>query len=279
MAGSTIGTPVTKAAFQAEGADWQRQRKLTATPFNEQKSVEVWTETLRQADSMVKSWTSSLQEPTTSTTEDTRTLALHVLAYAGFQKSYPFESVAARSGKYRPLTYRDSVSIILQNIFLILVLPSWFYNIPVLPARWKRVGEAITHFQQYMKDQLANERQLIVEGKPGSGTLMSNLVRASAEVSNNGNGQNTQSNLQSKPSKGLSINEILGNIFVFNFAGHDTTATALNYSMLLLTCHPQVQDWIYEELEFQLPGTDLKAWQYDDSFPKLKRCLAVLVRH
>ena len=129
-----------------------------------------------------------------------------------------------------------------------------------------------------MKDQLANERQLIVEGKPGSGTLMSNLVRASAEVSNNGNGQNTQSNLQSKPSKGLSINEILGNIFVFNFAGHDTTATALNYSMLLLTCHPQVQDWIYEELDYQLSGTDHNAWKYDETFLKLKRCLAVLVR-
>ena len=39
----------------SDGQEWQRQRKLTATPFNERKSVLVWDETLRQAKDMLNS--------------------------------------------------------------------------------------------------------------------------------------------------------------------------------------------------------------------------------
>ena len=41
--------------MKAEGPDWQRQRKLTATPFNEQKSNLVRKEGLNQAGDMLQS--------------------------------------------------------------------------------------------------------------------------------------------------------------------------------------------------------------------------------
>lgn len=49
-------------------------------------------------------------------------------------------------------------------------------------------------------------------------------------------------------SKGLSMEEIFGIIFVINFAGHDTTANTLAFSMLLLAAHSEVRAWIAEEL-------------------------------
>ncbi|KAL9020662.1 MAG: hypothetical protein Q9185_002110 [Variospora sp. 1 TL-2023] len=249
----------------ADGADWQRQRKLTAAPFNEQKSKFVWAEALRQATDM-RQWWERHENGLSSTSDDTRTLALDVLAYAGFQKSYPFQGKTHQSNQ--PITYRDSLSIILQNILVIIVLPPFLFHIPFLPRRWKRIGAAVTYFTEHMHDQVAQEKGLMESGKQGSGTLISNLVRASEEV---GTGT-VRPNL-----KPLSNPEILGNIFVFNFAGHDTTAISLAYSVLLLVAHPEVQDWIGEELRFHLRGEESNGWDYELSFPKLQRCLAVLL--
>ena len=231
---------------------------------------------------MVNIWLSAdEQEGTKNTSHDTRTLALHVLAYVGFQKSYPFQSVAKTSKMLQPSTYRDSLSIILQNVLVVIVLPTVAFRVPFLPVKWRQIGWAITDFRQHMLDQLEEEKRLISEGKPGSGTLMSNLVRAS-EARHDGAsvGASGMTGIaeRSHEMRSLSVDEILGNIFVFNFAGHDTTAISLAYSVLLLVAHPEIQDWIAEELNFYLQNDKSETWEYETVFPKLKRCLAILVR-
>ncbi|KAL8649722.1 MAG: hypothetical protein Q9226_005458 [Calogaya cf. arnoldii] len=258
-----------------EGSDWQRQRKLTATPFNEQKSSSVWSESLRQASDMLQTWTSYGSDGTNQSAEDVRTLAINVLAFAGFQKSYPFKSLQQTDTTERTLsTYRDALAIILQNVLILLVVPSQVFSLPFLPTRWTQVGWAKKAFKHYMLDQIAVEKQLISEGKAGSGTLVSNLVRASEQP------QKPEEKRfdVSKAHKPLSTDEILGNIFVFNFAGHDTTSISLAYAMFLLVAHPEVQDWISEEINFYLGSEpDPTSWHYATTFPKLQRCFAVLL--
>lgn len=257
---------------QAEGSDWQRQRKLTATPFNEQKCSLVWDESLRQATDMLKTWKSNSSHPNgfTTTPDDTRTLALHVLAYVAFQKSYPFDCISRADIKdAKSLTYRDSISIILENVLIIMVLPEKIFFLKFLPHKVQRVGWAIKSFREYMSSQVLAELNLIQNGQPGSGNLISNLVRASDPT----NKTRADDNFKLKP---LTSAEILGNIFVFNFAGHDTTAISLAYGMLLLVAHPEVQDWVHEELDYYLGDRDLTALTYT-VFLKLKRSLAVLV--
>lgn len=231
---------------------------------------------MRQANAMLRSWLSYDHNGLNCTTDDTRTLALDVLAYAGFQKSYPFRSVAKEDAADQPSTYRDSLSIILQNIFMVMVFPAKAFQVPFLPAKWRQIGWAITEFRRYMLTQLAEEKNLIAEGKPGSGTLMSNLVRASSGVQSQTTDK-TASATKADGLKPLTVDEILGNIFVFNFAGHDTTAISLAYSTLLLVAHPDVQEWIAEELDFYLDSPESKDWEYEVVFPQLKRTLAVLV--
>lgn len=256
----------------AEGPEWQRQRKLTATPFNETKNPLVWSEALRQAEDMLKSWLAYGQKGVPSTADDSRTLALHVLAFAAFQKSYPFKSWMNENSSDRPTTYRDSLAIILKNVLVILVLPVKAFDIPFLPAKWARVGWAVTEFRRYMLAQLTEEKQLLAQGKQGSGSLISNLLRASDELDQPGRQAGSARGL-----KPLTQDEILGNVFVFNFAGHDTTAISLGYSMLLMVAHPDVQDWVAEELNHYLPYDDHKLWNYEEVYPKLKRTLAVLL--
>ncbi|KAJ8070168.1 hypothetical protein OCU04_000560 [Sclerotinia nivalis] len=65
--------------IQASGADWQRQRKVTGTQFNEQNSGTVWIEALKQADEVWEFW-KSLPTPIRRTHKDTLALSLHVLS-------------------------------------------------------------------------------------------------------------------------------------------------------------------------------------------------------
>ncbi len=80
------------------------------------------------------------------------------------------------------------------------------------------------------------------------------------------------------PSRGLTVEEIFGNIFMINVAGHDTTANALAFSVVLLAAYPEVQDWVAEELREMIESSQNETWDYGVLYPKLKRCKAVLVR-
>lgn len=219
---------------------------------------------------MLHSWLSHGPDGITATSEDVRTLALDVLAFAGFQKSYPWQSQQTMRERTAS-TYRDSLAIILQNVLIILVLPARFFSMPFVPKRWQQVGWALRAFKKYMLDQIDDEKRSISDGEAGSKTLVSNLVRAVE------NQQSTVAGPGSQALKPLSVDEILGNIFVFNFAGHDTTAITFTTAIYSLVAYPEVQDWISDEINFYLPDDDSSTWQYEKTFPKLQRCLAVLV--
>ncbi|CAD6441370.1 c4f7cdbb-ac19-49b3-8764-245b3c3a3399 [Sclerotinia trifoliorum] len=222
---------------------------------------------------MLRAWCSRSRDGITTTPDDTRTLALHVLAYVAFQKSYPFDSIShGKAVNQTSLTYRDSIAIILENVLLIMVLPEKVFTLPFLPRSFQQVGWAINSFREYMTAQVAAERELIRNGEAGTGNLVSNLVRASDK----GLAISSESGNSSKL-KPLTNAEIFGNIFVFNFAGHDTTAISLAYGMLLLVAHPEVQDWVHEEIEHYVGNQDPKPLAYNENFPKLKRILAVLL--
>lgn len=74
--------------------------------------------------------------------------------------------------------------------------------------------------------------------------------------------------------KGLSDQEIYGNMFIFNFAGHDTTANTMAYAIALLAIHPDVQDWVREEVTAVCSGNTPP--EYDQVFSRLKRVRALM---
>ena len=96
-------------------------------------------------------------------------------------------------------------------------------------------------------------------GDDEAGSLMGSFVKA----------------IDTSAGKSLSMDEIFGNIFVINFAGHDTTANTLAFMILLLAMHPEVQEWVAEEIKDVFPSA-ASEWSYSD-FARLKRCHAVLV--
>ncbi|KAK2593318.1 hypothetical protein QQS21_008961 [Conoideocrella luteorostrata] len=260
-----------------EGHQWKKQRKMTATCFNERNNQLVWLETISQAADMIRYWSSKTE--VRSTAEDTRTLSLHVLSRAGFGKSFSFQSqqeqqaTAASSSTDLAMNYRASLQLVLDNCVLIMALGTRFLAKPWLPKKLRRVHEACVSFQQYMTDLYEQEKRLniskSVNERGRDSNLMTALVQASADTQ--------QDSLLS--SDGLSEKEIYGNMFVFNFAGHDTTAHTLTFIFSFLAANPVVQDWLNEEI-LQVFGERCSReaeWDYNADFPRLKRCLAVLM--
>lgn len=257
----------------ASWADWPRHRKILASPFNENIMKFVWNESLNQTRQMVQSWMASSRSGIESFSKDTRTLSLNVLAATGFRRSYNFRS-SSKQGLDETGSYRDALQTVLDNAIFLMLVPPRVLQLPLLPKSWVRIGKAAADFKRYMIHMLDEESSLVGQGKTGSGSLMTSFVRAldthQGELKNikGGEGQSLQ--------KGLTIEEIFGNIFVINFAGHDTTANTLAFSMLLLAATPEVQEWVSDELH-EITTGDSENWDYSALFSDLKRCRAVLV--
>ena len=254
----------------ASWTDWPRHRKVLAAPFNESIMKFVWNESLNQTHDMLVSWTSSPESRSLSVAKDTRTLSLNVLAATGFRRAYKFRS-SEQPKSDEASTYRDALQMVLDNAILIMVLPRWVFSLPLLPKSLARLGKAANDFKNYMKNMLGEETALRDSGEEGTGSLMTSFVRA----------LDTHQKGDSSP-RGLTVDEIFGNIFVINFAGHDTTANTLAFAALLLAAYPDVQDWVAKELRAVFgneQGRDKACpnWDYNEIFPRLLRCRTVLV--
>lgn len=256
-----------------EGDDWLRHRKITAPPFNERNSAMVWVESLRQAHEMLDWWTSHDSHGIKSTDKDTRILSLHVLASAGFGLSYPFMSARDPPAPGFTMTYREALSLILEYTLIIIAVPNTLLKLPFMPKSWARAGQATTEYRRHMTNMLENERSLISQRAPGAANLMSSLVRGSEQAQK----EHAKEDKENSGPKGLTDSEIYGNVFLYNFAGHETTGNILTYSILLLAAHPQWQDWVADEIRHVLVDQPYNhTWTYQN-FRKLKRCLAIMV--
>jgi cytochrome P450 len=77
----------------------------------------------------------------------------------------------------------------------------------------------------------------------------------------------------------LTVDEILGNAFVFAVAGHETTAVSLEYALILLALYPEKQAWFHQQLDLALSGLpgNPREWDYHELFPKLLGPYCVMV--
>ncbi|KAK6839259.1 hypothetical protein PG987_005125 [Apiospora arundinis] len=244
----------------AEGQRWKTQRRIATHCFNEANNEKVWSEAITLASDMLQYWTS--KPSITLSDQDLRTLSLHVLSRAAFGKSFKFEGADERDPSSSPSgDYKQSLQTILENCVLILALGTKFLSNPWLPRKLRDVYEAWVSFHDYMTDVYEDEKRALAEGKKSSDdTLMTMMVRAS----------------QSGAADALTEKEIYGNIFAFNFAGHDTTANTFTFTLHFLAAHPDVQDWLSEEIHSVLGDRDPQEWNYRTDFPRLKRCLSVM---
>lgn len=222
----------------------------------------VWKESLSQTRQMLHTW--AQPNAIIRVAKDTRTLSLNVLAAIGFRRSFKFESSTEEVQTGGGFSYRDALQLVLDNAILVMVVGRKHLLYSWLPAWVQRIGKAAEDFQKHMERMLDEEMAVMNRGDKGTGTIMTSFVRALDQH-------------QKDPSKGMSVEEIFGNTFIINFAGHDTTANTLAFAVLLLAADPEIQEWVAEEVRGVTVGVAGEDWDYATLYPQLVRCRAVLV--
>lgn len=224
----------------------------------------------------------SVMSSVASIADDTRTLTLNVMARAGFGQSFKFqgsdnkETATFLDKQSLQFSYRDSLQIILENCIIIMALGPPFFAKSWLPANFRRIHKACTSFKAHMATVYEEAKHALVANPDGKqhqkqGNLMASLVRASQ-----GAAAEATIKVSGPYNGGLTESEIFGNMFVFNFAGHDTTAHTFTFAIYFLAANPEVQDWLSEEINAVFGDKPTEEWRASESFSSLRRCLAVL---
>lgn len=265
--------------LQSDGETWARQRRLVAPNLNERISEKVWDESLTQARQMAGFLLRVPAGLADDTISSLRAVAINVLGRVGYDEPKPFRPMELPRTPDAPMTYVEAISICTELLVLASLLPGWLLRLPFMPTPIRTVGAALANLPGLTKDMLDEERRQAAETDTARDNLMSMLVRLSDQgkaddrLGKGGSGGTGQF---------LTEDEIAGNLFVFTGAGFDTTATTLTYAIALLAVYPEWQAWIQEEIDLVF-GDAVKTADADDTFdyatcfPKLNRCLALMV--
>lgn len=217
----------------------------------------VWTETISKSKDVIQQW----KKNCTTYSKDIRDLSLAAIATTGFRRQFDFEDdpTAATSQHSNSQGYRNALQLVLDNAIWLLIFPYQRLASPWLLKSWRELGEAGIEFKKYMEIMLDQAFQAKKRGDNEAGSLMGSFVKA----------------IDDSGGKSLSMDEIFGDVFVINFAGHDTTANTFAFMILLLAMYPDVQEWVAKEIKGVFPSA-ASDWSYSE-FARLKRCHAILV--
>ncbi|KAF8243722.1 cytochrome P450 [Wilcoxina mikolae CBS 423.85] len=265
------------------GAKWRHQRKITSPSFSEDVYSLVWAETLSQSVSIITQWQSA-PNPLVSGPDnipghliapDTKSLALNLISKAGFGVSLPMVSASSRRTKtsntpsnrkgeiditddeyfsvdFTPpghsFSFGEALDTVLSHAIFVAITPLSLLHRGT--AFMKKLALAYEDVELYLTELLARERL------SPSATLLGALAHGG----------------------GLTEEETIGNIFIFALAGLETTAGTLQYAVLLLALHPEIQEWLYQDTKEALDGesADPTEWDYNKVYPKLVGCLCVI---
>ena len=265
-----------KNLIVAEGDDWQRHRKITSVAFTERNNALVWAEAQQQAQGALDKWTSTSSLNIAETLVDVGVVTLHVLCSSVLGQSYPFAKGLDQPKEGHAMSYHASLETTLHNLVAIILvgligLPRW-----MLSKSLKDSFRAKEEFQKYMEESLDEEKKVVAVGNEnGPRTLLSAMVLAN-EVAKKDDMEKAKGEVLRK---WLSDEELYGNLFLFNAAGDETTANSLAFSIAYLATHQDVQDWVAKEIDEVLRQDEENdgGIDYETVFPRLTRCLAVMV--
>jgi cytochrome P450 len=110
--------------------------------------------------------------------------------------------------------------------------------------------------------EMVDAKKLAVQsgaGEPSTTDLIGQLVK----------GQEERKDGKSQGLAALSETEVMGNLFIFVIAGHETSANSIHFALVLLALHLEVQRKVQEELEQIFQGRPISEWEYDCDLPRL----------
>ncbi|KAF7790325.1 hypothetical protein EIP86_001279, partial [Pleurotus ostreatoroseus] len=235
----------------ANGEQWRKHRKVTAPAFDNQIYYDVWAVTTRMYEQMLDSeaWKFGDQHYFKSFNTFTTRMALLVITTCGFNMQIPWEGYLKQDGLAEPVD--TNIVTVADSLLLRLVLPKWVYKFPI--------ARSYADLVKFLRGEVSLKQAELAEQKAFGGLDTSNKNLFTRVV---------MSSIQ-EGTKGLNEDDIIGNLFIYLFAGHETTATAMVTTLALLAISQQEQDRIHKYIMDTVGLRDLSYEDYNELLPVL----------
>ncbi|KFZ17158.1 hypothetical protein V502_04723 [Pseudogymnoascus sp. VKM F-4520 (FW-2644)] len=262
-----------------EGPEWRMHRKATAPGFNEKNNSLVFTESVAQAQGMIRKWMDGSDKSSRTLNDipaDCMRVALHIISAMGFgvrllwpgdvPNSEDKDSGLIHMGDKpvggHTMSFEKALVTVLDDIFVLMLTPKWLLKIAPL-KRAKRAWEAYKNWKLYMEELLQKKVEAELAGEKSLGMDIMGALVKSATDGGRPDQKKSPGQLESNQGKPVLTDEnIIGNSFVMLIAGHETTANTIHFSLMELAMNPSAQRNLQKEVCTIFGDSDPKTWDY-----------------
>ncbi|KAG5646364.1 hypothetical protein DXG03_003687 [Asterophora parasitica] len=247
------------------GETWKKHRRVVGPAFNNKLYEKVWDEsiaTYRQMED-AEGWGQgtdpdakrvvdlpSVQEISTKDmySHNVRSqIALLVIARCGF--GFSFDWNAPPVGSNGEMSVQEALRVLADSFVVGLIAPNWHLapgvyqrsfdieDLTIVLNSFSRLREAFASFSGFMTREIMQRTTEVraagdAEDRVDAFTM---LVKANEQMKGGGKLK-------------LDSQEVIGNVFMMLFAGHETTAHTLSATLSLLALHQDAQDEISQQI-------------------------------
>ncbi|KAF7347785.1 Leukotriene-B4 omega-hydroxylase 3 [Mycena venus] len=248
----------------ASGEMWKRHRRIVTPALTAKTYTLLVSETIATYREMIdaENWSHEEEILVTDFNRLPRKLALILIARCGFGVPMPWMDAPTDENG---LTFAKSLTIVTETVIPRLIIPSWFYKLPINRTRiieeaWSGLGSFMHTFIENKKAEI--QGQLSETDDKQSGDILSRLVAA----------------MDSEGKISLDEQEVLGNIFTLMFAGHETTASVIAATLAYLAICQVEQEKAYAEIIKAVPPCHDPTLEDLQNLPHLLACFHEAMR-
>lgn len=228
----------------SEGEEWKRFRKISAPAFSERNNRLVWEETVRiMVDLFDNLWENKPEIVVDHAVDITLPIALFVIGVAGFGRRISWKDDLIVPPNHK-LAFKDALHIVSTELLIKVITPEFILKREFTESM-RRVNLGYAELEQYMLDMINSRRN--ADKKEERYDLFSSLLDASEDELDG----------QAK----LTDRELLGNIFIFLLAGHETTAHTLSFTFGLLALYAEEQEKLYQHIKSVIPDGRIPSYE------------------
>ncbi|KAF7426204.1 hypothetical protein PC9H_008571 [Pleurotus ostreatus] len=242
----------------AEGDTWRKHRRVMGPAFNNSLYNLVWERTLQTYHEMVRAegWADKDIAEVPAVQKLTFKLALLIIGHCAF--GFPFDWSTPANLSDGLMSVQEALRIVADTHMFSVIAPKWVYKLPIKWIQESRIAHE--QLAKFMRDQVADRKQALHAAQSDKGALgrdaFSMLVAA-----------NESENEKLK----LSDQELIGNVFIMLFAGHETTAHTLAATLGFMGLYEDIQEDVFRQI-VDIVGLDRDPTMED--YPKLTKVTA-----
>ncbi|KAF8649606.1 hypothetical protein AX16_005697 [Volvariella volvacea WC 439] len=239
----------------AEGEMWRKHRRIMGPAFNNDLYQHVWAETLNTYRDMVatEGWSKVDVIDVPAVQSLTFKLALLIIGKCGF--GFPFDWQEPPTALDGTMSIQEALRIVADTVMIAVGVPQWVQSLPL--KIFKEIRQAHGMLTEFMHAQVAERKLEVRGGGSPRKDAFTMLVRAN---------EDEESKLK------LDDSELVGNIYLMLFAGHETTAHTLAATLGFLALHDGIQEEVYQHI-LSVVGQNRDP-EFSD-YAKLNKVLAV----